>query len=130
MIIRDDQVQALADSYVRTYKLGLRQRLRARYPDRVANLDDVALDRVIDQGWEDAARLLIADYDDRARLIELPYVLRPDQVDSPFVQSVVLRVLNWLDRPAAQRLDFLYAHLVGRAGTSSVPQPPAGEPRT
>jgi hypothetical protein len=80
--------------------------LEAEYPTQCASMSSEALRRITVEGYEDAVALDITAPDDIHRFIRLRFL--PDELlRSPYIQGVLIRILNNRGLSGAGRLDLI-----------------------
>jgi len=101
----------LAHEVERQWKQEYADRLRADFPHQTASISAAALWEMIDDGWKNAIELQIKEHDDIYRFLKLRF-LPITLLESDFIQSVLIRVLNNIDLPGAKRLDFIESQVI------------------
>lgn len=111
--IRDEQKEALARTVEQRWKEEFAGRLRRDSPDSAGEIDTHQLMTLIDKGWANAKELEIADKEDVYRFLKLHF-LPKEMVESDFIQSILIRILNNFDLSGTMRLDFIEQQVIGR----------------
>jgi hypothetical protein len=98
------------------------EELRGRFPGETRSVDQDALRATVHEALKLCPPLRINDPEEIRRLISLAVLLTPAQKQSPFLQTVVYRVLMALATwGARKRLNFIYKLVVGRPPPESEP---------
>ena len=111
--IRDEQKEELARTVEQRWKGEFARRLRRDFPDSAGKMDTHQLMALIDQGWANAKELEIAQKEDVYRFLKL-HLLPKEMVESDFIQSILIRILNNLELSGTTRLDFIEQQVIGR----------------
>lgn len=90
------------------------KRLRARYPARAREFDDVQLDELVRAALAACAPLQVTETRDIFRTLALRVLLTPEQKQSKLTEGALLRIMCNLEWSAQKRLDFVYKHIIGR----------------
>lgn len=89
-------------------------RMKSRYPRQAARYNDEQIRKSM-VGWLGLMENLgFTEHEEQVRYLSLCVLLSPEQRQSKLVQGTLQRVLSNLTWEPSQRLDFIYAHLVGR----------------
>jgi len=99
--IHPEQMQSLKYDLEQRHKEEFVQQLQQDYPMPTMTMDNRQLQELVAQGYENAKELEIVEKRDIYRFISLNF-LPKELLDSPFIQSVLIRVLNnfnWSGRP-------------------------------
>lgn len=111
--IRDEQKEELARTVEQRWKEEFAERLRLDFPDAAGEMDTHQLMPLIDQGWANAKELEISEKEDVYRFLKLHF-LPKEMVESDFIQSTLIRILNNFDLSGTRRLDFIEQQVVER----------------
>lgn len=111
--IRSDQMQVLEHDIKQRHKEEFVQQLRQDYPERTVEMDEQQLQKLVEQGYENAEELEIFENQDIYRFISLNF-LPKELFESAFIQSVIIRVLNNFDLSGTKRMDFIEHNIMNR----------------
>ena len=109
--IRDEQQRELAKGVENLWKKDFRHRLSVEFPLQTAKLSPEDFRKVIDDGWTNAKELEITEREDIYRFLRLQF-LPKEMLESDFVQSVLIRVLNNFNLSGTKRLDFVEQQVI------------------
>jgi len=87
--------------------------LRNTFNEELSGLSKEELHKIIKDGFDNAYELEIYQRHNINRFIALRF-LPESLIKSPFIQSVLLRVLNNFNLDETKRLNFIYKHIVNR----------------
>jgi len=110
---RDPQPGDLEGLLERHRRHTIPSRLRKDYPEATRSLSDSDLQALVERGYDNALELEITTHEDIYRFISLQ-LLPKDFLHSPFIQSVLIRVLNNLGLSGEQRMRFIEQQVVRR----------------
>lgn len=109
--IRPEQLAALSEDFLDRLTDSYLKAVRNHYPEAAAAYDDLALRNTITEDEAAADSLDIREVQDVWRYISLRYL--PELQTAPaLTRAVVSKVLNNTEAAAAERLDFLQAHVL------------------
>lgn len=111
MQIRDEQERELARGVEQLWKKEYGARLRVDFPHQTANILPEDLRGLIDDGWTNAKELEITEQEDIYRFLKFQF-LPKELLESDFVQSILIRVLNNMDSSGTRRLDFIEQQVI------------------
>ncbi|OQW92194.1 MAG: hypothetical protein BWK78_02415 [Thiotrichaceae bacterium IS1] len=111
--IHPEQMQSLERDIEQRHKEEFVQQLQQDYPVPTGKMDEQQLQELVVQGYENAKELEFFEKRDIYRFISLNF-LPKELLDSPFVQSVLIRVLNNFNCSGTQRMDFIEHNIVHR----------------
>lgn len=115
IIIREEEFMAPEDEVDRQYKDELVEQLRYDRPEGTQGATDQELWEIAKQGVENARELEIFEGRAIYRFILLSFA--PKELrESPFLQSVLIRVLNNFDMDGEKRMDFIEKQIIPRIG--------------
>lgn len=109
--IRDEQQRALAQGIEQLWKKEYADRLRLDFPQQTASILPEEMGKLIDNGWTNAMELEIREREDIYRFLKLQF-LPKKLLESDFVQSVLIRVLNNMNLSGTKRLDFIEEQII------------------
>ncbi|NJO18624.1 MAG: hypothetical protein HC877_23725 [Thioploca sp.] len=89
------------------------QQLRCDYPQQTTKTNPQKLELLVEQSYLNAQELEIFDEENIYRFISLQF-LPKELLESPFIQSVLIRVLNNFNLSATKRLDFIEQQITAR----------------
>jgi hypothetical protein len=110
-VIRDEQMEDLARDVNQRRTREFAGRLRKDFSEPTAPMNDQQLIELVEQGCSNAHELEIFEKEDIYRFLKLNF-LPPELLQSPFIQSVLIRVLNNFTLSGTKRLDFVEEHVV------------------
>ncbi len=113
LTIREDQIRELEHSIEQRHRKEFVQQLRNDYPNRTKRMNDQQLWELVDKGYENATELELYEKKDKYRFISLRFMPK-ELLESPFIQSILIRVLNNFNLSGTKRLDFIYKHVANR----------------
>jgi hypothetical protein len=113
VIIRNEQMQALARSAEQQWRQEFAERLRHDFPDRTSQMEADQLIEYVAQGFENAHEPEITEREYIYRFLKLGF-LPKELLESEYIQSVLIRILNNLNVSGAKRLDFIEQHVTSR----------------
>ena len=109
--IRDEQQRELAQGVEKRWKKEMRARLSVEFPLETEKLSPEDFRELIDDGWTNAKELEITEQEDIYRFLRLRF-LRKEILESDFVQSVLIRILNNFNLSGTKRLDFIEQQVI------------------
>ena len=118
MKIRREHIDALDKSMEALAKEEILDRLQHEFPYETKAMDDYSLKNLVDDSYADARELEIYETKNIYRLTKLNF-LSPRLKKSPFIQSILIRVLNNLELEGSKRLDFIEQNVVHRDFTDA-----------
>lgn len=113
IVIRDEQKGELALTVEQRWKEEFAERLKSDFRDSAGEMDTQQLRDVINQLWENAKELEITEKEDVYRFLKLNF-LPKEMVESAFIQSVLIRLLNNFNLSGTKRLDFIEQQVIDR----------------
>lgn len=90
------------------------KRLRARYPAKAREINDVHLEEMVRAALAACPLLEITETRDTFRTIALRVLVTPEQKQSKLVEGALLRIMCNLQWSPKKRLDFVYKHILDR----------------
>ncbi|WP_089726419.1 hypothetical protein [Candidatus Thiosymbion oneisti] len=115
IIIREEEFMAPEGEVDQQYKEELAEQLRHDRPQATQGATDQELWDTAREAVENARELEIFEGRDIYRFILLSFA--PKELrESPFLQSVLIRVLNNLDMSGENRMDFIEKQIIPRIG--------------
>jgi|GEM_PF-7126692 len=109
--IRPEQLDRFEATVPDNLRHEFARRLRLLYPERTKAMGEAKLRQTVDDGFADAKDLEIPVGEDVFRLIHLQFLPEFD-LNHPFNQSAVFRILNNTAMPGGERLDLIYQRVV------------------
>lgn len=106
----------ILDSFDDKYRKGstinhIWNKVKLTFPELCVNIADEEGIKRTKEAMEDAKSINIIDNQDLLLFVGLA-VLPKKIIEDPWFSSVIIRVLNQLDKPASERLEFLYRHVL------------------
>jgi hypothetical protein len=111
ILIRDEQQRVLAQGVEQLWKKEYADRLRVDFPQKTASILPEDFRAIIDDGWTNAMELEITEQEDIYRFLKLRFLPR-EILESDFIQSVLIRVLNNMNLSGTKRLDFVEEQVI------------------
>jgi len=104
LVIRDEQIKALDESMLRSFRNRMVSHLRTACPEETSDMSDEELRALIQRGIDKAESYEIFEDDDVRRFLEYMLILKPDfDQDSSFPE--IQEILNDEEMDGTEKMD-------------------------
>jgi len=111
LTIRNEQLDELEGIYSEIRNQKIWEEVKSIFPDLCSQDSDIKGLKVTSEAVDDAKDINITKFEDLVKFVGMAF-LPKEILGDPWISSILIRILNKVEKSASERLEFLYKHVL------------------